>query len=135
MTLKQFRSVWTTTLATFLWTKIWPGISPTIWLAGTRLSEQPIQRYSGFCCSASVSKKPGSEAVVAAAHSLFLASRWLIGDMAFGEGWLGGGRGSNSARTAYSGGKSIRHAADFCELRLPVAFALAMLFNHRGWGA
>jgi hypothetical protein len=36
------------------------GSSPTISLAGTRLSEQPIQRYFGACCSESRRKKPGS---------------------------------------------------------------------------
>ena len=37
-------SVGTTTFATFRCTNICPGARPTIWLAGTRLSEQPIQR-------------------------------------------------------------------------------------------
>ncbi len=50
----------TTTFATLRWTNTSPGASPTIWFAGTRLSEQPIQRYSGDCRSASPVKKSGS---------------------------------------------------------------------------
>src|SRR5262249_21361929 len=60
MTDRQFRSVCTTRLATLRWTKSSPGRSPTIWFAGTRLSEQPIHRYSGDCCCASFAKKSGS---------------------------------------------------------------------------
>ena len=41
------RSVTGTTLATLRWTNSSPGSRPTIWLAGTRLSEQPIQSRSG----------------------------------------------------------------------------------------
>src|ERR1700736_5275461 len=37
-----------------------PGRRPTISLAGTRLSAQPIQRYLGLCCRESLSKKSGS---------------------------------------------------------------------------
>jgi hypothetical protein len=47
MTDRQLRSVCTTTLATLRWTKTSPGSRPTIWLAGTRESEQPIHRNSG----------------------------------------------------------------------------------------
>ena len=45
------------------------GRSPTIWFAGTRLSEQPIQRYSGACASRARSKKPGSRATMSAAQA------------------------------------------------------------------
>ena len=62
MTDKQFRSVWITTLAILRWTKISPGRRSTIWFDGTRLSEQPIHKYSGFCCRESFAKKSrGSE--------------------------------------------------------------------------
>jgi hypothetical protein len=44
---RQFRSVCTTTLAMLRCTKSSPGSRLTISLAGTRLSEQPIQRYFG----------------------------------------------------------------------------------------
>ena len=37
-------SVWMTRLATLRWTKISPGQQTDDSLAGTRLSEQPIQR-------------------------------------------------------------------------------------------
>src|SRR4029079_2343249 len=46
------------------WTNTSPGIKPTIVLAATRLSEQPTQRYSGDCCSASLEKKSGSCRVI-----------------------------------------------------------------------
>ena len=39
-----------------------PGARPVIWLAGTRLSEQPIQRYSGDCWCARLLKNSGSAA-------------------------------------------------------------------------
>ena len=48
---RQLRSVWTTTFATLRWTNSSPGFRSTISLAGTRLSEQPIHRYLGACCS------------------------------------------------------------------------------------
>src|SRR2546423_6961250 len=48
-----------TRFATLRWTKSSPGASPTIWFAGTRLSEQPIQRYCGACCRASSRKNSG----------------------------------------------------------------------------
>ena len=44
MTDRQLRSVCTTTFATLRWTKTSPGSVPVISFAGTRLSEQPIQR-------------------------------------------------------------------------------------------
>ena len=46
-----------------------PGASPTIWFAGTRLSEQPIHRYSGDWRSTSAEKKSGSSATAAAAQA------------------------------------------------------------------
>ena len=45
-----------------------PGRSPTISLAGTRLSEQPIQRYSGACWDFNFEKKSGCRATHAAAQ-------------------------------------------------------------------
>src|SRR5690606_11019280 len=59
---RQFRSVCTTTCATLRCTNTSPGGSPMISLAGTRLSEQPIHRYFGFCCCESRSKNDGSDA-------------------------------------------------------------------------
>src|SRR6478735_9388802 len=56
---RQLQSVCTTTLATLRCTKISPGIKPTISLAGTRESEQPIHKYSGDCCSDNFWKKSG----------------------------------------------------------------------------
>src|SRR5581483_1141617 len=47
---RQFRSAWTTTLATLRCTNTSPGAMSTIWFAGTRESEQPIHRYFGACC-------------------------------------------------------------------------------------
>jgi hypothetical protein len=55
-------SVATTMLATLRCTNSSPGISPTTSLAGTRLSEQPIQRNSGRCWRARRAKKSGSRA-------------------------------------------------------------------------
>ena len=47
-----------TTLATLRCTNTSPGARPTTWFAGTRLSEQPIQRYSGACRSSEVGEEP-----------------------------------------------------------------------------
>src|SRR5690606_26655161 len=66
---RQLRSVWTTTLAMLRWTNTSPGARSTIWLAGTRESEQPIHRNSGACCRESRSKKPGSSAWTRAAQA------------------------------------------------------------------
>src|SRR5690554_282979 len=46
---------------------------PTISLAGTRASEQPIHRYSGSCCLASFSKKSGSSSLIASAQRTLLS--------------------------------------------------------------
>src|SRR6185369_14596292 len=70
---RQFRSVWTTTLATLRWTKSSPGRRPTISLAGTRLSAQPIQRYFGDCCATSDEKKFGSRSLMRRAHARLLS--------------------------------------------------------------
>src|SRR5690606_13790551 len=59
---RQLRSVCTTTLATLRWTKTSPGAMSMIWLAGTRESEHPIQRYFGCWIFDSRAKKPGSSA-------------------------------------------------------------------------
>jgi hypothetical protein len=55
-----FRSECTTTLATLRCTNTSPGSSPVIWLAGTRLSEQPIHRYLGVCCAARRGEEAGA---------------------------------------------------------------------------
>src|SRR3954451_18880459 len=73
---RQLRSECTTTLATFRCTNSSPGNNPTISLAGTRESEQPIHRYDGACCAASCLKKPGWAAVTVAAHCRLLSNRW-----------------------------------------------------------
>ena len=72
---RQFRSVWTTTLATLRWTNSSPGSRPTISLAGTRLSEQPIHRYSGACWPASRVKNAGSRLTRSAAQARLLSSK------------------------------------------------------------
>src|SRR5690606_38801906 len=69
---------WTTTLATLRWTKSSPGIMPRISLAGTRLSAQPIHRYSGFCWRESFSKKSGIFSVTELVHSRFLSKSSFI---------------------------------------------------------
>ena len=66
----RFMSVWMTRLAMLRWMNICPVRMPTISLALTRLSEQPIQRYSGVCCAASLGKKSGSEALIAAGEQV-----------------------------------------------------------------
>src|SRR3990167_3574852 len=66
---RQFRSVGTTTLATLRCTNTSPGARPVIWLAGTRLSEQPIHMYCGLCCASRSVKNVGFSRTMAAAHS------------------------------------------------------------------
>ena len=66
---RQLRSVGTTTLATLRCTNTSPGSSPVIWLAGTRLSEQPIHMYLGFCCASRLVKKPGRSRSIWAAQA------------------------------------------------------------------
>src|SRR5690242_14605545 len=78
ITERQFISVWVTILAMFRWTKTSPGWSPTIVFAATRLSEQPIQRYSGDCCLASSTKKSGSRSFTASDHRRLLAKSTSI---------------------------------------------------------
>jgi hypothetical protein len=58
------KSVWSTWFATLRWTKTSPGSRPTTWFAGTRLSAQPIQRYSGACWRARRAKNSGSASVI-----------------------------------------------------------------------
>src|SRR6201986_4970381 len=57
------------------WTNISPGSRSTISLAGTRLSEQPIHRYSGACWSVSRRKNPGSASTLRSAQARLLAFR------------------------------------------------------------
>src|SRR5919201_2667007 len=83
---RQLRSACTTTFATLRCTNISPGINPTIWFAGTRLSEQPIHRYCGACCSVSRAKNCGSCRTIAAAHARLLARRCANSLIAGGSG-------------------------------------------------
>src|SRR4051812_32021196 len=79
---RQLRSLCTTTLATLRCTKSSPGRSPTISLAGTRLSEQPIQRYLGRCCRERRAKNSGSFRRIRADHSRFFSRRFVRAVMA-----------------------------------------------------
>src|SRR5688500_17818993 len=72
---KQLKSVWTTTFATLRCTNISRAIMPTSLVAGTRLSEQPIQRTVGDCCLAKVWKKSGSLLLMFAAQARFRSRR------------------------------------------------------------
>src|SRR5262245_647961 len=72
---RQFRSVCTTRFATLRCTNNSPGRSPTISLAGTRLSEQPIHRYFGLCWSTRRLKKVGSRRVISLDQLLLFSSR------------------------------------------------------------
>src|SRR5262245_17901698 len=72
---RQFRSLWTTTLATLRWTNTSPGSTSMIWLAGTRLSEQPIHKYLGACSAANRWKNVGSLAVIRSAQARLLSIR------------------------------------------------------------
>src|SRR5690606_17880225 len=72
---RQFMSVCTTRLDTLRWTNSSPGKRPTISLAGTRLSEQPIQRYLGDCCLESFSKKLASVLRISLAQRRLLSKR------------------------------------------------------------
>src|SRR5690554_4786009 len=71
---RQLRSVCTTTLAMLRWTKTSPGAMSTIWLAGTRESEQPIHRNLGVWILDRRSKKLGSSASMREAQASFLSS-------------------------------------------------------------
>src|SRR5690606_37904337 len=71
---RQLRSVCTTTLAMLRWTKTSPGAMSTIWLAGTRESEQPIHRNFGVCSFDSRWKKVGSSASMREAQASFFCS-------------------------------------------------------------
>src|SRR6478672_1020556 len=73
-TVRQLRSVCTTTLATLRCTNISPGSRPTISFAGTRLSEQPIHMYLGACWAMRREKNSGSSRTMAAAQARLLAN-------------------------------------------------------------
>ena len=75
ITLTQLRSVCITMLPTLRCTKTSPGNNPLIWLAGTRLSEQPIHRYSGCCCLASRAKNSGSSSDTRFAQALLFVQQ------------------------------------------------------------
>ena len=47
-------------LATLRCTNTSPGSRPVIWLAGTRLSEQPIHMYLGVCCLTQAGEEAGA---------------------------------------------------------------------------
>src|SRR6218665_383594 len=64
-----------TVLAMLRVTKISPGSVPVISLAGTRLSEQPIHKKSGFCTSDVWSKKCLSSITFCATQALLLRSK------------------------------------------------------------
>jgi hypothetical protein len=49
----------------------------TIWFAGTRLSEQPIQRYFGDCCRDSSRKNSGFTSRIPSDQARLLSKRWL----------------------------------------------------------
>src|SRR5690606_6113981 len=110
MTLRQFRSVCTTTLAMLRWTNTSPGAMPMIWLAGTRESEQPIHRYSGCCCRDNWLKNSGSSCSMRSAQSLLFCSsmrmsfmvelplRWWMGEGIAASGDVAG-NGSSGAGT------------------------------------
>src|SRR5690554_921165 len=71
---RQLRSVCNTTLPTLRCTNRSPGSMPTISLAGTRASEQPIHKYSGSCCFASFSKNEGSSSLIDSAQRALLSN-------------------------------------------------------------
>ncbi len=66
--------VWTM-LAILRWTKTSPGSRPSTSFAVMRLSEQPIHRYLGACCSDSRRKKLGSCSVLRFAQAMFRSKR------------------------------------------------------------
>src|SRR4051812_42816000 len=73
------RSECTTTLATLRCTNTSPGSRPVIWLAGTRLSLQPIHMNLGFCCCVSPLKKPGRVRSISAAQVRLCSNRsWMV---------------------------------------------------------
>src|SRR5881628_1359576 len=67
--------------ATLRWTKSSPGAKPTISFAGTRLSEHPIHKYCGDCCSCNRAKKCGSRSTMREAHKALLSNRRARTDM------------------------------------------------------
>src|SRR5690606_13022831 len=71
---RQLRSVCTTTLAMLRWTNTSPGAMSTIWLAGTRESEQPIHRNLGVWIFDRRWKKLGSSASMREAQASFFSS-------------------------------------------------------------
>ena len=72
---RAFRSECTTMLATLRCTNTSPGSSPVIWLAGTRLSEQPIHMNLGFCCLVRLVKNPGRSRSISAAQARLWVNR------------------------------------------------------------
>jgi len=95
--------------------------------AGTRLSEQPIQRYSGLCWRESFRKNSGSRRLIASAQAWFCAKRWLSSVM----------RGGYSARIPRCPTESLR--ADrgavptdwFLEMKLRVLLQSSVTYSIR----
>ena len=67
-------------------------------LTGTRLSEQPIQRYFGVCCRASFVKKSGVACLMLSAHRRFAAKSSCVK-----RAHLGAAIVLNTASTAKAG--------------------------------
>lgn len=83
LTLRFYTAYWITAIAlisdkgawfaTFLWTNNSPGLKPITYSAGTRESEQPIQRYSGCWPSDKCWKNWGLLTEVYLAHCILLS--------------------------------------------------------------
>src|SRR6516165_6351638 len=86
MTERQLRSVCTTRLAMFRCTNNSPGATPTIWFAGTRLSEQPIHKYFGDCCRERLRKKSGSCCRIFSDQSRLFSNKWVRDSMRLRSG-------------------------------------------------
>lgn len=61
----------------FRCTNISPGGRFSNWFEGTRLSEQPIHRYSGLCCLDNREKNSGSFSLIELAHAKLLSKRYF----------------------------------------------------------
>src|SRR5690606_24336589 len=112
---RQLRSPCDITLAMLRWTNTSPGAKPVTWLAGTRESEQPIQKYLGACCSDSCLKNSGSSARILSDQARLLSIRCLSWDMALlvsKADILGLGEESHGFHAAFAAGAGLLHAAD-----------------------
>src|SRR6478752_9743358 len=95
--------------ATLRCTKTSPGFSPVIWFAGTRESEQPIHRYSGFWTSARPGKKSGSSAVMRAAQFRFFSIKCCKSDIK-GGGIVDKHHGAQPACAIVGSGREARYS-------------------------